>query len=178
MTFGCSKGLLLELATQTDKGVLRAVAGSKRETPALAQVHTWHSCHRDWGLAVFSRLLASVNPKDASQKCWATFQTRGTGAKEGGSPKGKTIAQARHLGNPCLWGWAGGITLTANLRTQTMDFRGLDSSRILIVRGGILMSIGNFPESLSQAILVGIISGSRLGVLGGHQLPARSTEAL
>ena len=47
-----------------------------------------------------------------------------------------------------------------------MDFRGFDSSRILIVRGGILMSIGNLPESLSQAILVGIILGGRLGVRG------------
>ena len=32
---------------------------------------------------------------------------------------------------------------------------------ILIVRGGILMSTGHFPESLSQAILVGIIHISR-----------------
>ena len=32
-----------------------------------------------------------------------------------------------------------------------MDFRGFDSSIILILRGGILMSIGIFPESLSQA---------------------------
>ena len=42
--------------------------------------------------------------------------------------------------------------LTANLRTKVLDFRGFDSSIILILRGGILMSIGNFPESLSQAI--------------------------
>ena len=28
-----------------------------------------------------------------------------------------------------------------------MDFRGFDSSIILILRGGILMSIGDFPES-------------------------------
>ena len=38
------------------------------------------------------------------------------------------------------------------------------SSRILILRGGILMPIGNFPEVLSQAILVDIISVGRLGV--------------
>ena len=36
-----------------------------------------------------------------------------------------------------------------------MDFGGFDSSIILIQRGGILMSIGGFPESLSQAMLVG-----------------------
>ena len=45
-----------------------------------------------------------------------------------------------------------------------MDLRGFDSSRILMLRGGILMSIGNFLESLSQAILVGIILAGRLGV--------------
>ena len=38
-----------------------------------------------------------------------------------------------------------------------MDFRGFDSSIILIITGGILMSIGDFQESLSRAILVGII---------------------
>ena len=53
---------------------------------------------------------------------------------------------------------------TVNLRTKILDFRGFDSSRILIVRGGILMSIGNFPESLSQAILVGRFLVGRLGV--------------
>ena len=35
---------------------------------------------------------------------------------------------------------------------------------ILIVRGGILMSIGNFPESLSQSILAGRFLAGRLGV--------------
>ena len=43
---------------------------------------------------------------------------------------------------------------TANLRTKFVDFRGFDSNRILNSRGGIVRSIGNFPESLSQAILV------------------------
>ena len=50
------------------------------------------------------------------------------------------------------------------LRTKTLDCRGFDSSRILITRGGILMSIGNFPEGLSQGILAGIILVGRLGV--------------
>ena len=45
-----------------------------------------------------------------------------------------------------------------------MDFRGFDSSIILIQRGGILMSIGDLPECLSQAILVGIMLVGRLGV--------------
>ena len=53
---------------------------------------------------------------------------------------------------------------TANLRTKILDFRGFDSGRILISRGGILMSVGDFPEVLSQRILVGIILVGRLGV--------------
>ena len=46
---------------------------------------------------------------------------------------------------------------TASLRTKILDFRGFDSSIILSLRGGIPRPIGNFPESLSQAILVGEI---------------------
>ena len=45
-------------------------------------------------------------------------------------------------------------TDTASLRTRILDFRGFDSSRTLILRGGMLMSMGNFPGSLSQGILV------------------------
>ena len=48
--------------------------------------------------------------------------------------------------------------------TNIMDFGGFDSSMILILRGGILMSIGDFLEDLSQAILVGITLVGRLGV--------------
>ena len=44
-----------------------------------------------------------------------------------------------------------------------MDFRGFDSSGILILRSGILMSIRIFPETLSPQILVGIILVGRLG---------------
>ena len=43
-----------------------------------------------------------------------------------------------------------------------MDFRGFDSSIILILRGGIPRPLGTLPESLSQAILVGIILVGRL----------------
>ena len=49
-------------------------------------------------------------------------------------------------------------------------FRGFDSSRILISRGGILMLIWNFLEILSQAILVGIILVGRLGVFREQDL--------
>ena len=52
----------------------------------------------------------------------------------------------------------------ANLRTKILDFGGLDSGRTLILRGGILMPIGNFPESLSQVILAGRFLVGRLGV--------------
>ena len=43
---------------------------------------------------------------------------------------------------------------TANTPTNIVDFRGFDSSVILILRGGIPRFIGNFRESLSQAMLV------------------------
>ena len=36
---------------------------------------------------------------------------------------------------------------TANLRTKIMDFGGLDSSRLLSLRGGIPRPIGNFQSS-------------------------------
>ena len=56
---------------------------------------------------------------------------------------------------------------TANLRTKILDFRGFDSSIILMLRGGILMSTGNFPESLSQRNSVGRFLVVRLGVHRG-----------
>ena len=55
--------------------------------------------------------------------------------------------------------------LTPNLPTNIVDLRGLDSSIILIERGGIPRPIGHFPESLSQAMLVGVMLVGRLGVL-------------
>ena len=39
---------------------------------------------------------------------------------------------------------------TANLLTKTLDFRGFDSSVMLMSRGGIPRSIGKFPEVSSQ----------------------------
>ena len=53
----------------------------------------------------------------------------------------------------------------ANLRNKILDFREFDSSRILMLRGENPRPIGNFPESLSQGILVGTILVGRLGVL-------------
>ena len=53
---------------------------------------------------------------------------------------------------------------TASLPTNIVDFRGFDSSIMLFLRGGILRPIGDFPESLSQAILVGVVFVGKLGV--------------
>ena len=58
-----------------------------------------------------------------------------------------------------------GVSVTHNLPTNIVDFRRFDSSIILIERGRILMYIGDFPESLSQAMLVGTMLVGRLGVL-------------
>ena len=51
---------------------------------------------------------------------------------------------------------------TPNL-PKIVDFRGLDSSIIFIQRGGILMSVGDFPENLSQAMLVGCNASREIG---------------
>ena len=70
------------------------------------------------------------------------------------------VAPPRGSSSSCMaWG-----TATANLRTKILDFGGFDSSRILILRGGILMSMGNSPGISSQGILVGTILVGRLGV--------------
>ena len=58
------------------------------------------------------------------------------------------------------------VGCTANLCTKILDFRGFDLSRILISRGGIPRPIRKLPESLSQAILAGMILVGRLGVAG------------
>ena len=49
-------------------------------------------------------------------------------------------------------------------RYNIMDFKGFDSSNILILRGGILTYIGDFQQDLSQAILVGMMLVGRLDV--------------
>ena len=59
-----------------------------------------------------------------------------------------------------------GLT-AANLRTKILDIRGSVSSIILLSRGGVLVSIGNFPEISSQRILVGRILVGRLCVTTG-----------
>ena len=66
---------------------------------------------------------------------------------------------------------------TANLRTKIVDFRGFDSSIILILRGGIPRPMGSFPESLSQAILAGISLAGRIGRIA-NLLSLRSAPKL
>ena len=63
------------------------------------------------------------------------------------------IGSADLLGENC-WISSPPPFTTANLLTKILDFRWFDSSGILILRGGIRMSKGTFPESLSQAIIV------------------------
>ena len=65
---------------------------------------------------------------------------------------------------------------TANLPTNIVDFGGFDSSIILFYRGGILMSIWNFRESLSRAMLVGTMLVGRLGVFASYPKPAEARE--
>ena len=57
------------------------------------------------------------------------------------------------------------IIIKRSLPTNIVDFGELDSSTLLIVRVGIPRPIGDFPESLTQAMLVGIMLVGRLGVL-------------
>ena len=52
-----------------------------------------------------------------------------------------------------------------DLPTNIVDAIGFDSSAILSLRGGIPRPTGDFPESLSQAMLVGIMLAGRLGIL-------------
>ena len=55
-------------------------------------------------------------------------------------------------------------TRTPNLPINNVYFRGFDSSIVLKLRCGILRPIGNYPEILSQAMLVRVMLVGRLGV--------------
>ena len=67
--------------------------------------------------------------------------------------------------NPISSSTKAAVPTTANLRIKILGVKGFDSSIILDLRGGILMSKGNSLEVLSQAVLAGIILVGRLGVL-------------
>ena len=66
-----------------------------------------------------------------------------------------------------------GAGLTANLRTEILDFSGFDSSIILILRGGIPRPMGNIPEFSSPGILVGTILA---GIFGLSRETGRSPQ--
>ena len=93
-----------------------------------------------------SVVLVNIHPQ--TKKTWLYL----SGVREG--------AQSPSVDKPMLKACS-----TVSLRTKTLDFRGLDSIIILMLRGGILMSKGNVLESLSQLILVGIILVGRLAVI-------------
>ena len=62
-----------------------------------------------------------------------------------------------------------------NLPPRIMDFRGFDSGIILILRGGIPRPVGNFPDSSSQAMLVGVMLVGGLGVRINSRFGASSS---
>ena len=68
------------------------------------------------------------------------------------------------------------LSNTANVHTKILGFRGFDSSRISISRGGILLSAGNFPEMLSPRTLAWIIDPSRESGRG-HWYAAKAVRA-
>ena len=53
---------------------------------------------------------------------------------------------------------------TPNPPTNIVDFRRFGSSIILVDRGGIPRPIGDFPETLNQAMLVGTLLVGGLGI--------------
>ena len=57
------------------------------------------------------------------------------------------------------------IIITPGSPTNIVDFIWFYSSIVLIVWRGTLMSIGDFPESLSQAMLVGVMLVGGFGIL-------------
>ena len=68
------------------------------------------------------------------------------------------------ISSPCTSSVGGDQTaLTPNLLTKIVSFRGFDSSVISNLRGGIPRPIGDFPESLSRAILVGCNVSREIG---------------
>ena len=77
------------------------------------------------------------------------------------------------LGSPLRCCFSASSLFTANLQIRILDFGGFDSSRIFILRVGILMSIGNFPENIESTNLNRGQSQKRdLG--GTHRRPPRS----
>ena len=68
------------------------------------------------------------------------------------------------------------ILRTANLPTKIVDFGGFDSSIMLNLRGGIPRPIGNFPESLCQAMLVGCNVSRDIGRTANRNIASCSSR--
>ena len=127
-------------------------------------------------------------PDNRPDKLWPSPRTPGRGSPTPCSMKGDCVLHNyRFLGSdgtPCVVLWrpealdycrvlTGTSMFTANLRTGILGFRGSDLGRILILRCCILMSIGNFPESLSQTILIRKLVVGRLGVSCASELATK-----
>ena len=138
-----------------------ALARARTKTRELASycIYLFQGCNNN--LQGFASSVLSVSARRA------LFRRRGCmGGRAFGAPN--QVAE----GSFCRW--AAG---TANLCTKILDLRGFDSSIILILRGGILMSIRNFPEMLSQQIL-GMILLGRLGISCGRGIVGAGDRAI
>ena len=74
------------------------------------------------------------------------------------------LRHATRLCHSVAWAHGAGGQGMANLATNIVDFEGSDSSVILIRRSGIPRPIGDFPTSLTQAMLVGVMLVGQLSV--------------
>ena len=152
------------ISGRCSEGLLRQRKASSR--PRAAQAQTEHS---------------SENPREKRQsmeRCHRTSETcipkMPLDIRNAACPAGRRLPAPRRTAPPdtrlprrpsaCNLRAARRLRSTANLRTRILDVRGFDSNIILSIRGGIRMSIGEFPKILGQQILVGIILVGRWGV--------------
>ena len=132
-----------------------------------------------WGVTIVSPPLTKSYPElhRLAFLCLPWSQTKKSPYRKSSlhSCKQTKWNSCRHLYQVCIafgnvnnetqkpWSNAVLSLYTPNLPTKIVDFRGFDSSIILIYRGGILMSMGDFPDDLSQAMLVGCNVSREIG---------------
>ena len=134
---------LYEICTTKDGGIVYSVLISTFRAQSLENPRTM-SCH--------PRNNQCRNPDTPSA---VLFYSYGQGTNKFAS-KQSVLDRGRAMRIGCS-----PRLHAANLPTKILDFRGSDSSIILISRGVILMSKGDFRECLNGAILAGIINLSR-----------------
>ena len=118
-----------------------------------------------WGGEVLHGVTSGVS-RETSETWYVTPHLhREDNLPDCGSPKAR-------------WPGSKHMATSANLHTKILDFRGFDSSIISSLRGGILMSVGDFLEVLSQGILAGVILVGRLGAVGTGAPPPPASEQL